>query len=297
MNRLAQYATAKAYGEPRRRGSRIPTLVWLILLLLALIAGLFVGHFVLRERMSFGAINGKTTIAESDLDDVVATYTYEDEVYEITARDAIAQASSLDAMKSSDGSYRVPSTESIISAARTAILMRDVEERGITVTDEELAAYASSTFGTDDFASLAMMYSMDEATVRDRMRESASIARLREQVAPASTESAGPTPPTAPADGDPYATSAEYANYIFALAGAEWDATRGTWASYDGPYATALKEYEVHADSATYAAAQTAYNVAYQLSGAGEDASTAAWTAYVNERLCKAKLAVSSLAS
>ena len=262
-----------------------------------LIAGLFVGHFVLRERMTFGAINGKTTISESDLDDVVATYTYEDEVYEITARDAISQASSLDAVKSADGSYLVPSTESIISAARTAILMRDVEEHGITVTDDELVAYAASTFGTDDITALGVMYSMDEATVRDRLRESASIAKLRAQVAPAQAESTAPTPPVDPADGDPNAASADYANYILALAGAEWDAARGTWASYDGPYATALKEYDVRADSATYAAAQTAYNVAYQLSGAGMDASTATWTAYVNERLCKAKLAVSSLAS
>lgn len=294
---MARYAQAEAYGAPRRRGSRIPTLVWLILLLLALIAGLFVGHFVLSERMSFGTINGKTTIAEADLDDVVATYTYEDEVFEITARDAIAQGSSLDAVRSADGSYLVPSTENIISAARTAILMRDVEERGITVTDEELVAYAASTFGTDDIASLATMYSMDEATIRDRLRESASIAKLRAQVAPAPAEVAAPTPPTAPENGDPYAASADYANYIIALAGAEWDATRGTWANYDGPYATALKEYDVHGDSATYAAAQTAYNVAYQLSGAGNDTSGATWAAYVNERLCKAKFAVSSLAS
>ena len=293
---MAKYAQAQAYGAPRRRGSRIPTLVWLVLLLAAAIAGLFVGHFVLRERMSFGTINGKTTIAESDLDNVVATYTYEDEVYEITARDAIAQASSLEAVKAGEGMYFVPSAESIISAARTAILMRDVDERGITVSDEERAAYATANFGTGDMAQLAMVYSMDEATVRDRVRESACIAKLREQVAPAGVATA-PTPPAEPADGNPYAASADYANYIIALAGAEWDATRGTWASFDGPYATALKEYDVRADSATYVAAQTAYNVAYQLSGASSDTAAATWTNYVNERLCKAKLAVSTLAS
>ena len=226
---------ASAYPQrPAMRGSRVPTAVWLVLLLCALIAGLFVGHFVFREKVNFGKLNGQTVITEKQLDDAVATYVYEGETYEVTARDAIAQASSLDSVTAGDGKYLAPSAESVLSAARTAILMREVDARGITVSDEELIAYATSTFGTDDIASLA---------------------------------------------------------------GAEWDSANGIWVSYDGPYATALQNYDVRSDAASYEAAQTAYNVAYQQYSEGAVSEAQQWTSFVNERLCKAKLAMSSLAS
>ena len=125
---------ASAYPQrPAMRGSRVPTAVWLVLLLCALIAGLFVGHFVFREKVNFGKLNGQTVITEKQLDDAVATYVYEGETYEVTARDAIAQASSLDSVTAGDGKYLAPSAESVLSAARTAILMREVDARGITV--------------------------------------------------------------------------------------------------------------------------------------------------------------------
>jgi C_GCAxxG_C_C family probable redox protein len=97
---------------------------------------------------------------------VVGTYTYDGEVYEITAREAIAQQSSLDGIRISEGTYAMPAAESVLSAARTAVLMKDVEGHGITVSDEELLAYASETFGTDDIASLANTYGMDEETAK-----------------------------------------------------------------------------------------------------------------------------------
>ena len=287
---------ASAYPQrPAMRGSRVPTAVWMVLLLCALIAGLFVGHFVFREKVNFGKLNGQTVITEKQLDDAVATYVYEGETYEVTARDAIAQASSLDSVTAGDGKYLAPSAESVLSAARTAILMREVDARGITVSDEELIAYATSTFGTDDIASLAGAYGMDETTIRDRLRESAAIAKLRaEVVTPAVGE---PTQPTPPEDGDPATVSADYAAYIIGLAGAEWDSANGIWASPDGPYATALQNYDVRSDAASYEAAQTAYNVAYQQYSEGAVSEAQQWTSFVNERLCKAKLAMSSLAS
>lgn len=289
-------APAEVYAPPQRRhGSRIPTLVWLLLLVVAVVCGVYVGRDVLKTPVNFGDLGGQTTIGEDDLDRVVATYVLDGEVFEITARDAIAQSSSLDAIRNADGSYAAPSVESVIAAARAAVVMREVEARNITVSDEEIAAYAMQTFGTDDFGELATAFTMDDQTVRDRLRESASMAKLRSQVV--TVDTVPPEEPLGPEDGNLEAASEDYANYILALAGDEWDSEHGIWTEDGGPFATALKDYDVRADSATYGAAMTAYNVAYQLYSANTVTANTQWTEYVNGLLAQASLATSSLVS
>lgn len=289
-------APAAVYQAPQaRHGSRVPTPVWLVLLVAAAIAGGYVGHVLLREPLKVGELTARTTITEAQLDDVVATYRYRDEVHQVTAREAIAQASSLDAVRTAEGSYAMPSAESVLSAVRTSVLMREVEARGITVSDEELVAYASETFGTDDIVGLAATFTMDEQTVRDRLRESAAIAKLREEVVTPPQDA--PAEPTAPKDGKLETASADYATYVIELAGDEWDAERGSWASYDGPYASALKDYDVRPDKATFAAAQTAYNVAYQLHTSSVTEANTQWTEFVNGLLCEVSLGLSSAVS
>lgn len=292
-------APAQSYaGSQRRKGSRVPTLAWLILLLAALAGGFYLGHFVFLEPINFGTLGGQTTIKEDDLDRVVATYTYDGEVYEVTAREAIAQGSSLEAVRVSEGTYSMPSAENVLSAARTAILMREVEVRGIKVTDDELVAYALENFGTDDLASLAGMYTMDQETLRARLRESACIARLREEVVGDASEASDvPAEPTAPENGDVKSSSADYAAYIIALAGEEWDSEQNAWAAPDGPFASALRDFDISDESATYEAAQTAYNVAYQLHGSDATSASSKWTAYVNGLLSQTHLALGSIVS
>jgi hypothetical protein len=134
---------------------------------------------------------------------------------------------------------------------------------------------------------------MDEATARDRLSESASIAKLRsEVVGELTSEPAAPAEPAADAADKP---TEEYAAYIIGLAGDEWDSERGVWASDEGDYATALKEYDVRADAATYDAAQTAYNVAYQKHAASINAANMQWSDHVNTLLSEANLALSSI--
>ena len=289
----ASFAPASVYAPSgRRRGSALSTPVWLALLLVLALGGFMLGRLQ-GGRTNYGALGGKVTISESELDAVVGTYTYDGKLYEITARDAIAQQSSLDGVRISEGTYAMPAAESVLSAARTAVLMREVEEHEITVSDEELLAYASETFGTDDIAALATTYGMDEATARDRLSESASIAKLRNEVmGELAGEPAAPAEPAADAADKP---TEEYAAYIIGLAGDEWDSERGVWASDDGAYATALKEYDVRADAATYEAAQTAYNVAYQKHSASINAANIQWSDHVNTLLSKANLALSSI--
>lgn len=288
-----QLAPASVYQTgPRRRGSSVATPIWIVLIAVAAVLGFVLGGR-LHGSAGFGTLGGKTTLSESELDAVVATYTYHGSNHEITAREALAQQSSLDAVRISDGTYAMPSAESVLAAARTAVLMAEVEERSISVSDEELAAYVQQTFGTDDVASLASTYDMDEATARDRLRESAAIAKLRGEVV--QTGAGEPSAPAEPAEDAWDTPTADYAAYIIGLAGDEWDSERGVWASDDGPFATALKEYDVRADAATYEAAQTAYNVAYQQRSASINAASIEWTEYVNGLLADANLAMSSI--
>lgn len=288
-------APSELYASSRRKKRGIPALVWILLIAAAAAGGAYVGMNVLQKPINFGTLGGQTTLSENELDAVIATYVWEDEVYEVTAREAMAHESSLDGMRNADGAYVMPSAESVLSAVRTAVLMRDVASRGITVSDEELAAYVSENFDTDDIASLAVAYGMDEETARARLQESAAMAKLRTEVVTA--QSAEPARPSAPEDGSESAESADYASYILQLAGDEWDGKKNAWKSDDGPYATALKEYDISNESATYGAALTAYDVAYQYYSASIAAANTQWTDYVNEQLSKANLALGSIVS
>lgn len=307
-NSLGQgLAPAEVYvgGVQQRRGSRISTPVWLLLLVaVAAVCG-FGGYYYATthpvDGPTFGSLGGRMTLDEDELDKGVGSYTMGGSVHEITAREAILQQSSLELARVGEGEYAMPSVESVVSAARTAILQAEVDRRGITVSDEELDTYVNDTFGTTDYATLASEYHMDEENVRRLLRGSAGMAKLREEVvAEVATGGAEPTAPVAPENGDSATTSADYATYIIGLAGDEWDAEKGGWVSFEGPYAAALREYDVRSDSAPYAAAEVAYNLAYEQyhSVAGASVSpSAAWTDFVNGLLCQANIAVGSLVS
>lgn len=293
---------AQIYAPPQRKnGPRVPILAWIVLVLAAAAGGYIVGKGggipqlpqLSQGGLDAGALAGKTAITEKELDAVVGTYVLDGETYEVTARDALAQQSSLEVAKRSDGSYAMPSAESVLAAARTAVLMREIESREITVSDEELASYLDTTFGTQDVASLASAYSMDEETARARLSESAAIAKLRAEVVQAPGDA--PSEPAAPDEDEPDERTKDYADYIIALAGDEWDGDAGTWASADGPYATALHDFDVQESGATYDAASTAYDVAYQQYSNRVTSAETQWTDFVNERLSQAKVAVCTL--
>ena len=276
----------------RQKKSLLPTPAWLALVVVAALGGCLLGRSL---PAADGMLAGATTVTEEQLDDPMATYVLGGATGVVTVRDAIAQQSSLEGTKNDDGTYEMPSVESAVAAARMQVLLREVEKRGITVGEDELTAYAADAFGTDDLASLAVNFGMDDATLQDRLREGALMARLRAEV----VEEPGdvPTEPAKPSE-DAWSTpTAEYAAYVIALAGDEWDADTGTWAADDGPFATALHDFDVQSDAATYDAALTAYRVAYQLKDAADKSADAQWTAFVNDLLCEARFTVCTLGS
>ena len=309
---------AQETEETPKKGFDIKNLgtsAWIgIALVCALIGGL-IGHFAIGGGASVAAV-GKTTLAEADLDTVVATYTYNGATTSVTAREVIEHSSSLDAAKNEEGNYAVPAADAIISHVRNAIIVDAAEAEGLTVSDDDLKAYAEETLGSSDFASIGTSYNMDEKMVKELLRESALMNALREKIV-GNEEVSMPDAPAVPEyattgeDGEPLdeeaatqaqqdayaAVSKEYADYIIALAGDEWDAKANGWKSEDSPYATALAEYEVSNDGASYNAAEAAYYVAYEQYSTQQTETQGKWTEYYNGILNNATISLSTLSA
>lgn len=284
-------STSSDHGSTRHHNRAILIAAFVIAIIVAGVGGYFIG------RGGFGGASsapGSALLTEGQLDATVASYTYKGARHDITAREAIESQYSLDSMKTDDGMYRAPSAETLVAYVRTQILLNEAEARGIEVTDDEVTAYAEQTYGTSDFATLATQYGLSEDQAREIVRNSTMIEKLYNQIAPASTV-ALPEEPEQPADGDTSTRSKAYADYIINLAGDEWDAETGTWASTDGPYATALQGMDVTADSASYEEAIIAYYVAYQEYATQASQSSQAWTDFANTLFADADMDIYGL--
>ena len=287
---------ADSVSAPAKTPASLKLPLVIVIGVAALVCGLLLGRFVL-SGLTFGnSVAGKTTIAESDLDSAIATYTYGGQTYSITAREAIEVSSSVDSAKQDDGTYTMPSADSVLSVARNDILAKEVDAKGITVSDDDVDSYAQSYLGSNDYSTIASEYSMSEDQVKAILKRSCGVKKLYDTIVTTSTATA-PTEPTAPADGQEDVATADYGAYIIGLLGDEWDSTNNTWARTDGPYYAALSSETFSADSATYSQAETAYYVAYQQYSESSSTSSSQWTSYVNGLLSNASIQINSLVS
>lgn len=272
--------------------------VWLAIAVVALAAGIGGGILIDSHLLGGGSMSasGKTTLAENQLDDTVATMVYNGKTYKISARDAITATGSLDAAKKDDGSYQAPTADAVLSAARNDVLDQAVQEKGITVNDDEVKTYAKQNLGTDDISQIASQYGLDQDAATKVLKQSAAVSKLRDQIlGDATKDLTAPEAPAQPESGKEDTPTADYGKYIINLLGDEWDASKGTWAKTDGDYYAALGNETFSADSATYAQAQSAYYVAYQKYSQKYSDISAKWTDYVNGLLCNASISLSSL--
>lgn len=294
------YGGGRGDGSGARRGSsgRSSSPRTLLVGVLAILVGLLVGFLA-----TFLVMSGRTgapqpvapTLTESQLDStVVGTYRYDDETYAITAREALLGSTSLEGVANDDGTYDAPSADMVLAYARNQILAQLVADNGITVTSDEVAAYAEQTVGTSDMAAVAAYVGMDEDQALQAMTEAAAVAKLRASVTGSSSTTA-PLPPTAPADGNTEVGTAEYADYIIALLGSNWDAGLGTWANTDNAYYTALQNMVFAPGSANYEAAEAAYAVAYAEWQATSGDQGEAWFDYVNAYLDAGSISIATL--
>lgn len=277
-----------------KKRRKFPLLV--ILLLLALVAG--GGWYALRyfnnAALEMG-VGSKTSLTEAELDQTVATYMLDGRRFSLSYRDAIMENGSLEAAKKADGTYRVPSADSVLAVARSRVITAEAERLGIKVSDDDVLAYAQAAFGTTDMATIATAYGMEQEAAGVLLKEAALMSRLRDHALSDEVGEA-PQPPAEPGAGEEVSLTADYAAYIIGLAGDEWDSEAGKWASEDGPFAAALKDYEITSDGASYEAAQQAYYTAYQQHVAAQAEYSAQWTDYVNGLLGHASITISTLA-
>ena len=257
--------------------------------------GIVIGRFLLGGGEATGSLNGRTTLSEGELNTPIASYTYNGQTKEVTAREVIENTSGLDAAKQSDGTYAVPAADKIIGYVRNALVVAEAQSQGISVSDQEVSDYMQTNFKTTDVSQVASAYKLSEDVAKKLINDAVIMKKYRDKVLTTKLPDA-PQAPTAPEDGNSETTSQEYAQYIIGLAGDEWDATNNTWASQDGDYYKQLSAYSISKDSASYAAAQTAYQVAMSKYSAVASKASQEWSQKINEILGKASIAVYSLA-
>ena len=257
--------------------------------------GIVIGRFLLGGGGATGSLNGRTTLSEGELNTPIASYTYNGQTKEVTAREVIENTSGLDAAKQSDGTYAVPPADKIIGYVRNALVVAEAQSKGITVTDDEITNYMQTNFKTTDVSQIASKFNISEDAAKKQINDAVIMKKYRDSVLTTTLPDA-PQAPTAPEDGNSETTSQEYAQYIIGLAGDEWDAKNNTWASQDGDYYKQLSAYSISNDSASYAAAQTAYQVAMSKYSAVARKASQEWSQKINEILGKASIAVYSLA-
>lgn len=270
-------------------------LVAFIVGVVCLAAGLLVGRFVLGAANTGNPLN-KLTLTAGELDTVVGSYTYAGEVHELTAREVIEDSTSLESALNEDGTYEMPTADAVLGYARNCILLSEAEGRGITVTDEDISAYAMEMLGTDDFAAIASTYGLSEDVAKRMLGDSAKLKALRDQImADAGAPEAPAEPPAEPEDGNHDATSKEYADHVISLLGDEWDAANNTWARTDGTYYATLQTYPISNEEASYEAAEQAYYIAYSAYSTAASSSSQQWTDFVNGLLGSASIEISTL--
>ena len=280
--------------EKRAGLAALPVAGWVVICVALLIVGVLAGHFLLGGTSGV-SLNGRTALSAGELDSTIATYTFDGKTTNVSAREVLEEVQGSTTIPANeDGTYNVPSASDVLSYVQNEILVADAEARGLSVSDEEISEYASSSLGTDDLASIAEQAGMDEQAVKDVLRENLLASKLQQAVTTV-TLPEQPTAPEEPADGEEDKATEEYASYVIALLGDEWDSEANDWARTDGTYYATLSGYEISNDAATYAAASAAYSVA---STAYQDATTQVkeeWSAYTDSLLSRATVQLGSL--
>ena len=186
------------------KGRGLGTPAWVAICVVVLVVGVLCGHFLLGGAGSGAsagvALSGKTTLSEQELDSTIATYTYNGQTTGITAREVIEQNSSVEDAANEDGTYNVPTANDVVTYAQNAVVLADAAAQGITVSDDEVSAFAEQMFGTSDYATIASNYGIDEEIAKATIADSATMSKLRDSVVSTPLPDA-PTAPTEPEEG------------------------------------------------------------------------------------------------
>ncbi len=279
----------EAAGCGKRQKIAIAIAIAVVAVIIAAVLGYFIGSGGFAHKGADSA-----SLTSDQLDTVVASYSYNGKNIDVTAREAIESQYSLDSVKQSDDTYPTPSADIVLSYARNHILLNEAEARGISVTEKEMKEYAEGALGMSDYSQMSQQYGVTKDQAKTIVKQQATMQKLYDKIVGTSSATM-PEAPAQPEDGNEDTASKDYADYIIKLAGDEWDAEKGTWASTDGVYAQALAGQEFTADSATYGQALTAYYTAYQQYAQANSESGGKWTEFVNGLYAKANITLYGL--
>lgn len=295
----AQTQQPRAQAQPRRSGGAgvlRTILVALVTLVVGFGLGMFFGPkiktpFTARVAPAFP---GKATVAESELDAVLGSYTAGSTTVEVTVRDALIEEGGLEVARNVDGSYAVPAVDTVLAIARNDLLAQEANNRGIEATEDDALAYARTYLGAESVEEVASLYGMDVEQAHASLLRSASIGLLRDQIVQARPLEEPAAPAPAPEGGED-AFLAEYGAYVTDLLGDAWDKSANMWSTDTGVFREGLRDYTISNDGATYSAALAAYNIAYEQYAARNAEIAQEWTTYVNTMLSDVTVELKSL--
>lgn len=287
--------TEGAASEQDGAARTLPTPAWVAIAAAALVAGVLAGHFLLGGAGTV-ALNGRTALSAGELDSVVATYTEGGTTTSVTAREVLEEIQGgSEPSANEDGTYDVPPASDILSYVQNEVILADAEARGLTATEDEVNDFVTNNLGASSVADVASSYGIDEDAAYEMIADTVVLTKLQNEVVSVELPTR-PTAPEEPAEGEEDSATAEYASYVIALLGDEWDADANDWARTDGTYYATLSGYDISNDAATYAAASAAYSVA---SSAYQTASTRLneeWNAYTDSVLSTVSIQLGTIA-
>lgn len=234
--------------------------------------GVAIGYFAFHpaQNKNLGSIDPQTVIA-----------TYE-------ANGTTKNVTPVEVLQSQFGSDQsniqgTPSADMVLDYVRNQILLEEAEERGLSVSDQEIDDYAVAYLETNDYAQIGERYGITEDQAKLVIKQNALLQKLYEEIVSVDSNAEVPEPPEAPSDGDYTSTKQEYADYIVDLVGDEWSSSSNSWARTDGPYYEAMSSQDFDQQGATYDQAMLAYSVAYQQYTEASASGNEGWYSFINE--------------
>ena len=226
-----------------------------------------------------GSHTTTTTVSSDDLDQVVGTWTYDGQSHDVTAKDALSWQTATMSALNDDGTYDVPSASIVNSIAKNAVIVDLAEKAGLTASDEEIAAAATSLYGSDSISSIAQTYGLTEDIVRERLTAQVLTAKYKEQVTADTNVDAAPDVP------DSSWSGAERASYVMKLAGDAWNTSKGAWADDTSEWASMVGDFD--GETATEDQAEAAFSIASNTYVEQNQAAQDAWDDAINPELAK----------
>lgn len=177
-----------------------------------------------------------------------------------------------------------PDSADILDAVRMDVLSQEARNQGIAMTDEDIASYAQTWYGTDDYAFLGGGV-LDAQEVKDALEQKLLVDSLRKEKSSGEEVQQPPASPEYPSGGPEAESvpSAEYGSYLIGLFGEAYDPQSDSWVQLDSPFYEAFKDESFSSGEATYEQAMKGYFTAYSLYDIATSGSDDAWTSYVDE--------------